>query len=70
MVETLPTAEAQPKAEWEIELEKAEAAAEVEPAPEPAAEVEPAPEPAAAEEPNAPAEEPAAEATKEESTSG
>jgi small subunit ribosomal protein S2 len=59
MVETLPTAEAQPKAEWEIELEKAEAAAEVEPAPEPAAaEVEPAPEPAAAE--VEPAPEPAA----------
>jgi len=77
-VETLPTAEAQPKAEWEIELEKAEAAAVDEPAPagdapaaEPATE-QPGPdsEPSAAEEPSATAEEPAAETTKEESTSG
>jgi small subunit ribosomal protein S2 len=80
-VETLPTAEAQPKAEWEIELEKAEAAATDEPAPEgePSATTEPpegeapeqpAPEQAAADAPGATAEDPAAEATKEESRRG
>jgi small subunit ribosomal protein S2 len=66
-VETLPTAEAQPKAEWEIELEKAEAEQEPAATDQAAASTEPV---AAEQTPAATEQGAAAEETKEEKPSG
>jgi len=66
-VETLPTAEAQPKAEWEIELEKAEAQQEPAATDQAAASAEPA---ATEQTPAATDQAAAAEETKEEKPSG